>query len=110
MAPLPTPFPNGLVIPPAPSRDPLGFLGMDVDSYDPYTINPQIQQWSFAIQRHVPGGGVLQIEYAGPKGAHLCFGSDDMLGNRNKLDTSYWTLGRDKLYSMVDNPFYGVIT
>ena len=109
-ATLDNPFPNGLNIPPGPSRDPLGYIGQGFDSYDPYTINPQIQQWSFSIQREVPGNGVVEVQYSGSKGTHLSFGTDDVLGNRNKLDPSYWSLGRDALEEFVPNPFYGVIT
>ncbi len=108
-ATLTNPFPNGLTIPPGPSRDPLGYIGLGFESYDPYTINPQVQQWSFSIQRRVPGDGVFEVQYTGTKGTHLSFGTDDVLGNRNKLDPMYWKLGRDALYEFVNNPFHGVI-
>ncbi len=109
-ATLQNPFPNGLTLPPGPSRDPLGYIGQGFDSYDPHTVNPQVQQWSFSIQRQVPGNGVVEVSYNGSKGTHLSFGTDDVLGNRNKLDPMYWSLGRDALYEQVPNPFYGVIT
>lgn len=109
-ATLQDPFPNGLSLPPGPSKDPLAFLGLGFDSYDPNTVNPQWQQWNFSIQRQLPGSaGVLEVNYAGSKGTHLSFGSDDLLGNRNKLDPQYWAMGRDALSEMVPNPFYGVI-
>ena len=109
-ATLQDPFPNGLTIPPGPKRDPLAYIGQGFDSYDPHTVNPQVQQWSFSVQRQVPGSGVLEVSYAGTKGTHLSFGTDDVLGNRNKLDPMYWALGRDALYEQVPNPFFGVIT
>ncbi len=109
-ATLDNPFPNGLNIPPGPNRDPLGYIGQGFDSYDPNTVNPQVQQWSFAIQRQVPGSGVVEVQYTGSKGTHLSFGTDDVLGNRNKLYPTYWALGRDQLETFVNNPFYGVIT
>jgi hypothetical protein len=102
------PFPEGLTLPPG--RDPLAFLGLGFDSYDPKSKNPQWQQWNFSIQRQVPGDGVVEVNYAGSKGTHLYFGTDDVLGNRNKLDPVYWTLGRDRLNEQVPNPFHGVIT
>jgi hypothetical protein len=108
-ATLQNPFPNGLTLPPGPTKDPLSFLGFGFDSYDPNTVNPQIQQWNLSIQRELPGNSVLEVSYAGSKGTHLSFGTDDVLGNRNKLDPSYWKLGRDALTEQVPNPFYGVI-
>jgi hypothetical protein len=107
-ASLDNPFPNGLVA--APGAVSTAFLGLDAGGYDPNAINPQYQQWSFSIQRELPGNGVLEVNYTGSKGTHLSFGSDDLLGNGNKLDPSYYSLGRDTLTSMVANPFYGVIT
>jgi hypothetical protein len=109
-ATLQNPFPNGLTMPPGPSKDPLAYLGLGFDSYDPNTVNPQWQQWNFSIQRELPWDSVLEVSYGGSKGTHLSFGTDDVLGNRNKLDPTYWAMGRDALYEQVKNPFYGVIT
>ncbi|MGE5645022.1 MAG: carboxypeptidase regulatory-like domain-containing protein [Acidobacteriota bacterium] len=109
-ATLQNPFPNGLLQPPGPSKDPMAFVGLGWDAYDPHTVNPQWQQWNFSIQRELPGNAVLEVAYSGSKGTHLAFGTDDVLGNRNKLDPSYWGMGRDALFEQVDNPFYGVIT
>jgi hypothetical protein len=109
-ATLQNPFPNGLLLPPGPSHDPLAFVGLGWDAYDPHTINPQWQQWNFSIQRELPGSGVVEVAYSGSKGTHLSFGTDDVLGNRNKLDPMFWSMGRDALYEQVANPFYGVIT
>lgn len=108
-ASLQNPFPNGLTMPPGPTKDPLSYIGLGFDSYDPKTVNPQIQQWNLSIQRELPGNGVLEVSYGGSKGTYLSFGTADLLGNRNKLDPSYWTLGRDALTEQVPNPFYGVI-
>jgi hypothetical protein len=108
-ATLANPFPTGLTMPPGPSKDPLSYIGLGFDSYDPKTINPQIQQWNLSIQRELPGNSVLEVSYGGSKGTHLALGSSDLLSNRNKLDTSYWQLGRDALVEQVPNPFYGVI-
>jgi hypothetical protein len=107
-ATLSNPFPEGLTLPPG--RNPLAFLGLGFDSYDPKSKNPQWQQWNFSIQREVPGNGVVEVNYAGSKGTHLYFGTDDVLGNRNKMDPIFWPLGREALTEQVPNPFYGVIT
>jgi hypothetical protein len=108
-ATLQNPFPSGLTQPPGPSKDPAAFLGLGFDAYDPHAINPQWQQWNFSIQRELPANAVLEVNYSGSKGTHLSFGTDDVLGNRNKLDPSYWAMGRDALFEQVPNPFYGVI-
>jgi len=107
-ATLANPLPNGLTLPPG--RDPLAFLGLGFDSYDPASQNPQWQQWNFSIQRQVLSNGVLEVNYAGSKGTHLYFGTDDVLGDHNKLDPAYWPMGRDALNTQVQNPFYAIIT
>jgi carboxypeptidase family protein/TonB-dependent receptor-like protein len=109
-ATLQNPFPTGLTLPPGPNKDPLAYLGLGFDSYDPHTVNPQWQQWNFSIQREMGSSSVVEVNYSGSKGTHLSFGTDDVLGNRNKLDPSYWAMGRDALYQQVPNPFFGVIT
>jgi len=109
-ATLQNPFPTGLTLPPGPTKDPAAYLGLGFDAYDPHAVNPQWQQWNLSIQREVPSNGVVEVNYSGSKGTHLAFGTDDMLGNRNKLNPMYWSMGRDALYQQVPNPFYGVIT
>jgi hypothetical protein len=51
---------------------------------------------------------VLEVNYTGSKGTHLYFGGG--VENQNRLDPSYWSLGRTTLNSQVANPFYGIIT
>jgi len=108
-ATLKNPFPTGLTQPPGPTKDPLAYVGLGFDAYDPNTVNPQIQQWNLTIQRELPGNSMFEVSYGGSKGTHLSFGTDDVLGNRNKLDPVFWSMGRDALYEQVPNPFYGVI-
>jgi hypothetical protein len=108
-ATLANPFPTGLTLPPGPTKDALSYIGLGFDSYDPKTVNPQIQQWNLSIQRELPFNSALEVSYSGSKGTHLSFGTDDVLGNRNKLDPVYWSMGRDALTEQVPNPFYGII-
>src|SRR4029077_7030157 len=72
------------------------------------------QQWTFSIQRELPGQGVFEINYAGTKGTHLYFGSGDVVSALNTLNPIYWSLGRgtsgNGLNAQVPNPFYGIIT
>lgn len=107
-ATLENPFPLGLSMPAG--RDPLMCLGIGCYASVRKSANPQYQQWNFSVQRELPGQGVLEVNYAGSKGTHLYFGTADILGNYNKLDPMYYSLGRDALEAQVPNPFYGLIT
>lgn len=107
-ATLQNPFPVGLTNPPG--RNPLAFLGLGFDSPVGTSLNQQYQQWNFSVQRQVPGNGVVEVNYAGSKGTHLYVGTNDVLGNYNKLDPKYYSLGRDELDEQVPNPFFGIIT
>jgi hypothetical protein len=106
------PWPDGLTYPPG--RDPLRFLGLGAGTPLPKDDNPPYQQWTFSIQREIPGRGVLEVNYVGTKGTHLYFGQGDVVSNLNPLDPIYWSQGRgtsgNGLNALVPNPFYGVIT
>jgi Carboxypeptidase regulatory-like domain len=103
------PWPAGLTLPPG--RNPSAFLGMDAGTPLPYDRNPQYQQWNFSLQREVPGHGVVEINYSASKGTRLYLGdTNDGVAQLNNLYPMYWSMGVDKLTSLVPNPFYGVIT
>ncbi len=103
------PWPAGLTFPPG--RNALAFLGQDAGTPEPFDINPQYQQWNFSVQREVPGNGVVEVNYSASKGTHLYLGdSNDAVSQLNNLNPMYWSLGVDRLTSLVPNPFYGVIT
>src|SRR5260370_3331868 len=80
----------------------------------PFDQITQYQQWTFSIQREVPGQGVFEVNYVGSKGTHLYFGSGDVVSALNTLNPIYWSLGRgtsgNGLNAQVQNPFYGIIT
>jgi hypothetical protein len=103
------PWPAGLTFPPG--RNASAFLGLDAGTPEPYDRNPQYQQWNFSIQRELPGHGVIEINYSASKGTRLYLGdTNDAVAQLNNLAPMYWSLGVDKLTSLVPNPFYGVIT
>jgi hypothetical protein len=102
------PYPNGLQIPPGSSQGASTFLGLGISTDTRPNQNPQYQQWNFSIQRALPGDAVFQINYTGGKGTHLYFGGG--AENIDRLDPSYWSIGRTALNGLVTNPFYGVIT
>ena len=98
------PFPSGLL---KPSGNALGLLtgvSSGVSFYDPNATAPRIQQWSFDLQRELPGNMSASIGYMGSHGSHLYYGTTI---NLNQLPTQYLTLG-SKLTSLVPNPFFGV--
>jgi hypothetical protein len=102
------PYPDGLTIPPGNSQGVATFLGLGVGTETRPDQNPQYQQWNFSIQRALPGNSVLQVNYTGGKGTHLYFGGGTE--NQDRLDPSFWGLGRTALNGLVKNPFYGIIT
>ena len=107
-ASLDNPYPNGLNLPPGRSQGAGTFIGQGIGTESRPDQNPQYQQWNFSIQRALPGSSVFQVNYTGGKGTHLYFGGG--VTNVNRLDPSYWSLGRTKLNSLVENPFFGIIT
>jgi hypothetical protein len=107
-ATLDNPFPVGLTYPPG--RDASSFLGRSAGTPLPRDDNPQYQQWTFSIQREVPGHGVVEANYVGTKGTHLFFGQGDVVSELDPLAPTYWGMGRNTLTSLVQNPFYGIIT
>src|SRR5262245_17472870 len=107
-ASLENPYPNGLTIPPGNSLGAATFLGLGIGTESRPNQNPQYQQWNFSIQRELPFSSVVQVNYTGGKGTHLYFGGG--VTNRNRMDPSYWSLGRTRLNELVTNPFYGTIT
>ena len=102
------PYPNGLDIPPGNTEGAATFLGLGIGTETRPDRNPQYQQWNFSIQRALPGNSVLQINYTGGKGTYLYFGGGTE--NMDRLDPSYWAMGRTALNALVPNPFYGIIT
>lgn len=107
-ASLSNPFPNGLTIPPGTSQGAATFLGLGIGTETRPNQNPQYQLWNLSVQREVGFNSVMEVNYVGTKGTHLYFGGG--VEALNRLDPSYWGIGRTELNSNVPNPFYGVIT
>lgn len=106
-ATLKNPLPDGVILPSGKAAGAATFLGLGLGTESRAVTTPQYQQWSFSIQRALPGSSVVEVNYVGTKGTHLPFGG---LGATNLLDPIYWSLGRTELNRQVANPFYGVIT
>jgi hypothetical protein len=107
-ATLENPYPNGLNIPPGNTLGASTFLGLGFGTESRPDSNPQYQSWNFSVQRQMPLNSVVEVNYTGSKGTHLYFGGG--VENQNRLDPSYWSMGRTALNALVPNPFFGIIT
>lgn len=101
---LSNPFPQGLT---QPTGNGLGLntlLGQNISGVPRQQKISYSEQWSFDIQRQLPGNIVATIGYVGNNGLHLYTPV-----NYNQLADSNLSLG-SQLLSTVPNPFSGVIT
>jgi hypothetical protein len=102
------PFPNGLVQPSGNSLGLLTGVGGDVYFVDPNKGAPRVQQYSFDLQRELPGGVSVSLGYSGLTGSNMSWGgSGNALININQLDPKYQTLVADTTKS-APNPFFGI--
>ena len=103
---LSNPYPNGLNLPPGNSLGPMTFVGLGAGTIVRDNRNPEYHSWNFSIQRELPSHSVLEVNYTGSRGTHLLMPDTSM----NRLDPTFWGLGRTRLNALVENPFHGVIT
>ena len=102
------PFPSGYFYPPGTSQGLLSAVGQNLTSADPATIKTLYnQQWNFSIQRTLAANTMLQVAYVGNKGTHLPWSGGGSA--QNQLLPQYSALG-NQLLSLVNNPFYGIVT
>jgi len=72
--------------------------------------SPIVHQYSFDIQRELPGQIGVQIGYVGSRSRHLMPGNGMNTANINQLPDQYLALGlgaTDQLAAKVNNPYYG---
>lgn len=102
---LSNPFPTGIQQPPGrdPSFQKLS-LGQGVGSPIPGNLYGYTQQWNFDVQQQFMQGLLLDVAYAGSKGTHLPFSSQQI----NTLPDQYLSLGT-KLQTSVPNPLFGIV-
>ncbi len=102
------PFPGGLT---QPSENTLGLLtgaGGNIGFIDPAKGAPRMQQYSFDLQRQLPGNMSVTVGYVGARGDNLGWGGTaDTSININQLDPKYFALGT-QLTQAVPNPFFGI--
>ena len=103
------PFPTGLV---QPTGNTLGLMtgaGGDVYFIDPNKGAPRVQQYSFDLQRELPGGMSISVGYTGLTGSNMSWGgSGNALININQLDPKYQSLPATATFATTTNPFLGV--
>ena len=102
------PFPSGL----SPTTgNTLGLLtgtGGDIFFVDPNKGAPRVQQYSFDLQRELPGGMSVSVGYTGLTGTNLSWGgSGNALININQIDPKYQSQ-LTSTSTLVPNPFFGV--
>ncbi len=110
---LSNPYKDGMLLPPGRSKGDATFIGLGGGTIVPTNNrNPENYTWNLSVQREVAGGGVVEVNYTGSRGAHLFYPFTSL----SPLDPSLWYPGnpgaftRDQLNAQVPNPFYGVIT
>ena len=102
------PFPS-YVYPPGSSQGLLSAVGLNLASAVPSTLRTAYnQQWNFSIQRSLASDMLLQVAYVGNKGTHLAWVGGGGNTSMNQLPPNLMSLG-NKLLTLVDNPFFGII-
>jgi hypothetical protein len=105
---LTNPFPDGVTQPRGNSLGALEGVGSNIEFVDQDKGAPYVQQYSFDINRELPGNIAVGFEYNGATGRKLGLGGTIDTGlNINQLDPQYLSLGR-ALNDRVPNPFYGL--
>jgi hypothetical protein len=109
-ATLTNPFPAGVN---QPRGNSLGFLesyGTNIEFIDQDKKASYVQQYSFDVNRELPGNLAIGFEYNGATGRQLGLGgSNDGIININQLDPRHLALGLAALNEQVPNPFQGLL-
>jgi hypothetical protein len=101
---LSNPFPGGLVQPVGTANGDQTCLGITCLIFDRNSKGTYIQQFSFDIQRELPGAIAVSGAYVGSRTYRLMLGTPDI--NINQLDPKYFSMGTAALSASVTNPYY----
>ena len=101
---LSNPFPAGVVLPVGTSNGDATCLGIACTIYDRNAKSTYIEQFSFDVQRELPGNIAFSAAYVGSRTYRLMLGTPDL--NINQLDPKYFSLGNAALSQSVANPYY----
>jgi len=101
---LSNPFPSGILQPVGNTLGTSTGIGQSFSLVDPNARSPYVEQFSFDIQRELPGGIASEVGYVGSRSKHMTLGYPSI--NENALNPSLLSLG-SALTQSVANPFYG---
>lgn len=102
------PFPGGLTPIVGNARGPLTGVGSNIEFIDQDKKAPYVQQYSFDLNRELPGNIAIGFEYSGATTRNSGLGgSNDATVNINQLDPRHLALGA-ALTQPVPNPFFGL--
>src|SRR5260370_2242345 len=101
---LSNPFPGGVVLPAGTANGDATCLGISCTIYDRNAKSTYIQQFSFDVQRELPGNVAVSVAYVGSRSYRLMLNTPDL--NINQLEPKYFSLGSAALSERVDNPYY----
>jgi hypothetical protein len=105
---LTNPFPAGVVQPRGNSLGALEGVGRQIEFIDQDKKAPYVHQYSFDINRELPGNIAVGFEYSGSTIRNASLGgANDATLNINQLDPSFLSLGA-ALNDQVSNPFFGL--
>ena len=105
---LTNPFPGGVVQPRGNSLGYLEGVGRQIEFIDQDRKAPYVHQYSFDINRELPGNMAVGFEYSGSTIRNASLGgANDATLNINQLDPSFLSLG-SALQQQVPNPFFGL--
>jgi len=96
-------FTSGILQPVGNSLGSLTGIGQSFSIVDPTARSPYVQQYSFDIQRELPGGVAAEMGFVGSKSSHLTTATASI--NLNALDPNLLAMG-SALTQSVANPFY----
>jgi hypothetical protein len=104
------PFPAGLAFPQQTTYGALAKWGFSNGNHDSLNFsNGEIYQWNFGIQRELPGGLMVEVNYSASRSTHLPWNSGT--GNLNRLSVEDRTgYTKAQLSSQVPNPFQYLFT
>jgi hypothetical protein len=108
---LSNPFPNGLIQPPGSSLGLMNDIGYGANGpLRNVTSTPYEQSWSFGLEMQLPAKIVTNMMYVGKKGTHLYFSGDNYINHLGPGVEGDNAAQLNNLTTMVNNPFYGIIT
>jgi len=103
---LSNPFPSGILQPVGNSLGTSTGIGQSFSLVDPNARSPYVEQFSFDIQRELPGGIASEVGYVGSRSKHLTLGAASINENALVVGTANVT----EVQLLLPYPTYGSIS